>query len=111
MDDETKHVDENWKNQIDKEKNTADEQKETYHTPTFTIFLSSLAMQAMIAMGKLENPVTGKSEVNLEQARFLIDTIDIISAKTKGNLTKDEESLVNDALYNLRMLYLQGKDK
>ncbi|MCP4653531.1 MAG: DUF1844 domain-containing protein [Candidatus Omnitrophica bacterium] len=106
-----KNVDETWKNQVEKEKMNASTKQEAYHQPTFTIFLSSLTMQAMIATGKLQNPVTGKSEKNMEQARFLIDTIEIISEKTKGNLTKEEQDLLNESLYNLRMIYVQEKNK
>jgi len=110
MDDQIKkRVDENWKAQVEKEKHAADTSKEAYHEPTFTIFLSSLSMQAMIAMGKLENPMTGKAEANLEQARFLIDTLGIIKEKTKGNLVAEEETLLNEALFNLRMMYVEAK--
>jgi hypothetical protein len=106
-----KKVDESWKTQVQKEKHEADTSKEAYHEPTFTIFLSSLSMQAMIAMGKLENPMTGKAEVSLEQARFLIDTLGIIKEKTKGNLTPEENTLLDDALFNLRMMYVEAKKK
>ena len=106
-----KKVDENWKSQVEKEKKEAEQDKKTYHQPTFTIFLSSLSMQAMIAAGKLENPVTGKTEKNLEQARFLIDTLEIIKEKTKGNLVKEEENLLDDSLFNLRMMYVEEKEK
>ena len=68
-------------------------------------------MQAMIAVGKLENPVTRKIEKNLEQARFLIDTLGILKEKTKNNLTTDEEKLLDEALYSLRMIYVEEKGK
>jgi hypothetical protein len=106
-----KKVDEDWKQQVEKEKKEAQEKNEPYHTPTFTIFLSSLSMQAMIALGRIENPLTGKLEKNLQQARFLIDTLEIIKNKTKGNLTSEEETLLNDALFNLRMMYVEEKNK
>ena len=111
MQEEKKKVDESWKNQINKEKKEAQEKKETYHEPTFNVFISSLGMQAMIAMGKLENPLNQKSDVNLEQARFLIDTLEIIKEKTKGNLTDQESSLLEDSLFNLRMMYVEAKEK
>jgi hypothetical protein len=68
-------------------------------------------MQAMIAIGKLENPLNGKVERNLEQARFLIDTLGIIKEKTKGNLTPDESKLLDDSLFSLRTMYIEEKDK
>jgi len=105
-----KKVDEGWKIQAEKEKKEAKDANEIYHEPTFTIFLSSLGMQALIALGRLDNPVTAKKEKNLEQARFLIDTLGIIMEKTKGNLTADEEKLLEESLFNLRMIYVEEKE-
>ncbi|UCC95347.1 MAG: DUF1844 domain-containing protein [Candidatus Omnitrophota bacterium] len=105
-----KKIDEEWKTQVEKERQEADEKNEAFHQTTFTIFLSSLSMQAMIALGKLENPLTRKIEKNYEQARFLIDTLGILKEKTKGNLTPDEETLFNESLFNLRMIYVQEKE-
>jgi hypothetical protein len=106
-----KKVDEDWKTQVDKEKNQAHEQHQVYHQPTFNIFLSSMSMQAMIALGKLENPLTKKLEKNLEQARFLIDTLGIIKEKTKNNLTAEEQALLDESLFNLRMMYVEERGK
>ena len=104
-----KRVDESWKEEVDKEKDQIQDDSDLYHQPTFSIFLSSLTMQAMIAMGKLENPLTKKVETNLEQARFLIDTIAMIKEKTKNNLDQEEGNLLDESLCNLRMLYLDAK--
>ena len=101
-----KNVDQNWKEQVAKEKTQAKDNNQIYHEPTFTIFLSSLVMQAMIALGKLENPLTHKSEHNPQQARFVIDTISLLQGKCKGNLTEEENKLLDESLYNLRMIYL-----
>ncbi|MCD6583339.1 MAG: DUF1844 domain-containing protein [Candidatus Omnitrophica bacterium] len=106
-----KKVDEEWKAQVEKEKREAKAKNESYHEPTFTIFLSSISMQAMIALGKLENPVTKKLEKNMEQARFLIDTLSILKEKTKGNLTSEEEKLLEESLFNLRLMYVQTKEE
>ena len=104
-----KKVDEDWKTQVETDKKTAQDSNEPYHEPTFSIFLSSLSMQVMIALGSLENPVTKKIERNLMQARFLIDTLEIIKEKTKGNLTNDEEKLMEESLFNLRLMYVETK--
>ncbi|MDD5194485.1 MAG: DUF1844 domain-containing protein [Candidatus Omnitrophica bacterium] len=106
-----KKVDDAWKEQVDKEKTQAHIQEEPYHEPTFSIFISSISMQAMIAMGKLENPITKTTEKNLEQARFLIDTLGIIKEKTKNNLTPEEGKLMDESLYSLRMIYVEEKGK
>ncbi len=110
MSEETeKKIDKDWKNQVNKEKQEAKTKNQAYHEPTFAIFLSSIGMQAMIALGKLENPITNKTEANHEQARFLIDTLGMIQEKTKGNLTPEEEKSFNEYLFNLRMLYMEAK--
>ncbi|MFA5337346.1 MAG: DUF1844 domain-containing protein [Candidatus Omnitrophota bacterium] len=106
-----KKVDEEWKTNAEKEKKEAHEKHEAYHEPNFRLFLSSLSMQAMIALGRLENPVSGKTDKNLEQARFLVDTIGILKEKTKGNLNPEEEKLLDDSLFSLRMMYVEEKNK
>ena len=55
-----KNVDEKWKAQVEKEKEAAKNENKTYHQASFSLLVSSLAMQAMIFMGKLENPATKK---------------------------------------------------
>lgn len=72
---------------------------------TFSFFLTSLAMQASCALGT-PHPVTGKSEVNLKQAKILIDTIEMIKEKTQGNLNADEDTLVDRCLLELHEVYL-----
>ncbi len=106
-----KKVDDEWKTQVESEKKAAKEKQEAYHEPTFKIFISSLSVQAMIALGKLENPVSGKIEINLEQARFLVDTIGILKEKTRGNLTEEEGKFLEDSLFSLRMMYVEEKNK
>lgn len=83
------------------------------YQPTFKIFISSITMQAMIAMGKIENPLSKKYERNLPQAKFLIDTLEIIDQKTKNNLTQEEELFLKDALSDLKIVYMKekGEDK
>ena len=50
---------------------------------------------AMQQMGKIANPLTGKVERNLEQARFSIDTLAMLREKTRGNLSDDLERLLD----------------
>lgn len=66
-------------------------------------------MQAMIALGKIENPITKKVEKNLEQARFLIDTLGVLEEKTQGNLSPEENVALGEYLFNLRMAYIEEK--
>lgn len=62
---------------------------------------------AMQQMGKIINPLTGKVETNLDQARFSIDMIDMLKEKTRGNLATDIEKLVDSTLLELRMNYVE----
>ena len=72
----------------------------------FDLFVSGLAMEAMIAMGDMAHPTTGRQVINLPQSKYLIDLLGILEQKTQGNLSVDEEKLLKDALYQLRMRYL-----
>ena len=78
----------------------------------FSTFLSSLSMQAMVALGEVAHPVTGAAQMDLEQARYLIDVLGVLQEKTQGNLTPEEAELMEGLLYELRMKYVektQGK--
>ncbi|MDD5775027.1 MAG: DUF1844 domain-containing protein [Candidatus Omnitrophica bacterium] len=71
----------------------------------FSFFISSLAMQASIALGSIAHPITGKVEPNLPHAKLIIDTLAMLKEKTAGNLTTDEDSLLDKFLYGLRQQY------
>jgi hypothetical protein len=66
---------------------------------------------AMMAMGKLKNPVTDKVERNLEHAKIYIDTLDMLQAKTKGNLSEYEEKFLTETLKDLKLNYVDEADK
>jgi hypothetical protein len=68
------------------------------------IIFQSAAMQQM---GKIMNPITGKVEKNLEQARYSIDILSMLKEKTRGNLSDDLERLLDSALLQLRMNYVE----
>ncbi|RZD16232.1 MAG: DUF1844 domain-containing protein [Candidatus Acididesulfobacter guangdongensis] len=75
----------------------------------FSTFVYSLNAQALFYLGKLPNPMTGKYEKDLKTARYLIDTIDMLSNKTKGNLDENESKLMTNILYDLKMFYVNEK--
>jgi hypothetical protein len=56
------------------------------HTQMFMYLVGSFEMSAMMAMGKIKNPMTDKTEKDLKQAQFSIDLLDMIKEKTKSNL-------------------------
>lgn len=73
--------------------------------PNFSMFVSSLSMQTLIFLGEIDNPITHKKEENLNQAKYIIDTLVMLKEKTKGNLTANEANLIDNVLYELRMKY------
>ncbi|HTQ39178.1 MAG TPA: DUF1844 domain-containing protein [Pirellulales bacterium] len=75
--------------------------------PASLVFLcTTLATQAMIALGQVPNPITGKVELRLKQAKHYIDTLGMLEEKTTGNRTADETALFDDLLHQLRMAYV-----
>ncbi len=95
---------------LDKELNDTEKstQKDLPRIPeaSFSLFVSSLVTQALFSLGEVENPFSKTIEQNLDQAKFTIDTLQIIKDKTSGNLTDDETKLLDTALYDLRMRYV-----
>jgi hypothetical protein len=77
----------------------------------FLQLLLGLQQAAMVALGKLMNPVTGKIERNLEAARNTIDTLSAIANRTQGNLESDEQRVLTQVLTDLRMNYLDEVKK
>lgn len=75
--------------------------------PEFNVFITSLGMQAMIFLGEMPNPITNETKVELDRARYLIETIAMIGGKTKGNLAPEEQKLIDDILYGLRLKYAE----
>ena len=120
-----KRVDESWKEQAEREKRVADAaatapggapaspgaaepgpDDQGLPQARFDLFVSGLAVEALVAMGDMAHPATRKQTMNLPHAKYLIDLMGILEEKTKGNLNVDESKLLNDTLYQLRMRYL-----
>jgi hypothetical protein len=73
---------------------------------TFERFLASLYMSALLQLGLAQEP-DGQPRIDLIGARQTIDTISLLADKTKGNLTSAEQNFLQNALYELRMAYLE----
>ena len=71
----------------------------------FMALVISISHAAMQQMGKIVNPITNKIERNLEQAQVSIDMLAMLRDKTKGNLTKKEEQLINETLMTCELTY------
>jgi hypothetical protein len=74
----------------------------------FPTFCLSLASSAQVALGLVDNPVTQKKEKMLPAAQQTIDILVMMHEKTKGNLTGDEDKLLEELLYTLRMQYVEA---
>lgn len=72
----------------------------------FSNLILSLSTSVLINLGEVPDPVTNKTDKNIEMARQTIDIIDMLKDKTKGNLTEGEGKLVDAVLYDLRMRYV-----
>jgi hypothetical protein len=104
---EEKNIDEKYKEKVEREKEEFKTCGESdIPKPDFSFFITSLGLQASIALGNIPNPLTNRKEENIKQARFLIDTLAVLKEKTKGNLSLEEENLLDNLLYELRMQYI-----
>ncbi|MFZ5570190.1 MAG: DUF1844 domain-containing protein [Thermodesulfobacteriota bacterium] len=79
------------------------------HMPeiTFATFVFSLNSSALVNLGLVEEPTTGKKEKNLLLARQTIDILGMLEKKTKGNLSNEEEQLLKNILHDLRIMYVK----
>jgi hypothetical protein len=72
----------------------------------FTMLINAMAQPALLFLGEIPHPGTGKPTFNPEQARLQIDMLDLLRVKCRGNLSAEEEGLLERVLYQLRMLYV-----
>ena len=75
----------------------------------FATFVVSLNASALLHLGAIEDPTTGKIDKNLPMAKQTIDILSMLEEKTAGNLSKDEEGLLKNILYDLRIIYVKEK--
>jgi hypothetical protein len=119
-------IDEDWKAQVEAEKQQAQgagaaksaaaapsgvaepaEMKDMPMPPaSLELLLSMLATEALVALGQVPHPATGKTHVHRHQAKYLIDTIDVLREKTQGNLTPNEQQMIESLLHQLRMAFV-----
>lgn len=77
----------------------------------FVQLISSLHGAALMQMGKVKNPATEKLERNLEQAEMTIEMLDMLKAKTQGNLSPEEERFFTTVISELKLNYVDEKAK
>jgi Domain of unknown function (DUF1844) len=72
----------------------------------FATFVLSLSTQALALLGEIPDPIDRSTRVDLAAARQIIDIIAMLQDKTRGNLEEAENALLENALYDLRMRYV-----
>ena len=77
----------------------------------FTYLVNTSQSSAWIALGKMKNPMTDKIEINLEQASYYIDLLNMLQVKTKENLSEYEEQMLINTVSELKMNFIQEKKK
>lgn len=87
----------------------AGEQDSTYTLPQidFSTFVLSINSSALVQLGLIEDPSTGQKTKNIPLAKQTIDILGMLEEKSVGNLSDDEENILKNILYELRMLYVK----
>ena len=91
---------------VQNEKGDAGRPPSALGVPRFLDLVQSLQMGAMVGLGMLQGPDGKRPPVDLPAAKDAIDLLGILQEKTKGNLTKEEEEVLREGLYHLRMGYM-----
>lgn len=108
-------VDTDWKSQVEKEKQEVAEEETSAADAEMTgelppaslaMLISTFYSQAMMALGVMENPSTGKKDSDLNMAKHFIDTLEMLQEKTKGNTNDEEDKMFDEVLHLLRMAYV-----
>jgi|SRR3954464_4485155 hypothetical protein len=117
-------IDEDWKSRVEAEKAEAEKAKSApgvtasneeasdladppMPPASFELLLTTLATEALVALGQVPHPVTGKTQVQHNQAKFFIDTVDVLRQKTAGNLTASEQQVIESLLHQMRLVFVQ----
>ena len=75
---------------------------------TFEFLVHTLFTQALMALGRIPNPITKQSHVNMATARHFVDMLAMLEQKTAGNLSTDEARMLEEVQHQLRMMVLTG---
>jgi sRNA-binding protein len=97
-------------NETDKKPDTADRRPPPqFPEINFPTFIASLNASALLQLGAIEDPTTGTKNKNLPMAKQTIDILSMLQEKTTGNLSQEEENLLKNILYDLRLMYVKEK--
>ena len=74
----------------------------------FETLITEYSTTAMAYLGGMPDPETQEPIFNLQLAKRMIDTIDLLKEKTKGNLSTPESNFLENTLYSLKMTYVRA---
>ncbi len=127
-------IDEDWKSQVEREKEEAakargdsgqssapsqdgepgasESSSDDDHDPvmppaSFEMLLTTLATEALVALGAVPHPMTGHQHSHPNQAKYLIDTIEVLKHKTAGNLSEPEGQMLESLLHQLKLVFVE----
>lgn len=105
-------VDDDWKAQAQAEREKLAEEQQSAASQqlpdaSFAELLNMLVMQAMAGFGAMATPDGQRIPPNMGIAKHFVDMLQVLSDKTKGNLTDEEQQVLDQVLYELRMRYVE----
>lgn len=77
----------------------------------FSTFVISLSTQALMHLGEIASPISGKIETDIDVAKQMIDLVGMLREKTRGNMNANEDRLMEGILFDLRMKYVEAVKK
>ena len=86
------------------------EAREAMHSMLFNQLVVQQSSLALILLGKAPHPETGKTTRDLDAARLFIEQLEMLEAKTRGNLARHEETLLKQTLMTLRLAYVEAAE-
>ena len=84
---------------------------ETLPDIDFGTFVMSLASSVLVHLGEITHPESSADETNLALAKQTIDILGMLQDRTRGNLSQEEDQLLTNLLYDLRMKYVAAKSR
>jgi hypothetical protein len=76
---------------------------------TFSAFVMSLNTSVLYHLGEIKDPETGQTNVNFDLARHAIDTLVMLQQKTQGNLSRDEEEMLKNIVYDVKLRFVKAR--
>jgi len=100
------------KDREEKKEKEKEKEKEKGAAPlpevNFSSFILSLSSSTLLHLGEIADPQSGEKKKDMALAKQSIDIINLLKDKTKGNLTQEEEKLLDHLLYDLRMRFVKA---